>query len=479
MFVATSCGGGDTGPLNQTPSTIAIASGNGQVGLIRATLAAPLAVSVSTNGSPLAGVAVTFAITSGTGTLSATTATSDANGQAKTTLTLSSTVGNVTVTADVPGTSLSVVFLEAAGAATLTQACQSGPATMPALGAVSPGVGGSGICLGGGAAGADYALVAFYGNSDNSASTSINVQSHGGAIGVTVASVVPSKPEGLRRALRYQTNETQSRFDAALREAARRELTPLIPAARLSAGPLAAFAAIPASPTIGTLFTLNANGNAGESCTNPIDVTARVAAVSNTAIVVADTANPAGGFTDAEYGSFATMFDTLISPLDVSNFGQPSDIDKNGRIIIFFTKEVNKLTPAGSAGEVGGFFDERDLFPTTTTTDLQGCPTSNFAEMFYVIVPDPTGKYNNARSKASVQELAPGTLAHEYQHLINAGRRLYVNDADTFEEVWLNEGLSHIAEELLYYRVARLTPRENIGISTVAADMGALSAFNE
>ena len=51
------------------------------------------------------------------------------------------------------------------------------------------------------------------------------------------------------------------------------------------------------------------------------DVVARVAAVSTTAIVVADTANPTGGFTDAEYLSFATVFDTLIGPLDIQNFG--------------------------------------------------------------------------------------------------------------------------------------------------------------
>src|SRR5262249_27377459 len=55
--------------------------------------------------------------------------------------------------------------------------------------------------------------------------------------------------------------------------------------------------------------------------------------------------------------------------------------------------------------------------------------------------------------------------AHEYQHLINAGRRMYVNNANSFEDTWLNEGLSHVAEELLFYRVSGLTSRANIGVT--------------
>jgi hypothetical protein len=219
---------------------------------------------------------------------------------------------------------------------------------------------------------------------------------------------------------------------------------------------------------------LNANGQ--QNCTAPIPINARVAAVSSTAIVVVDTANPTtGAFTDAEYASFATTFDTLVRPIDVQNFGEPPDVDKNGKTIIFFTKEVNKLTPRGSSGFIGGFFYERDLFPTQTTSELQGCATSNFAEMYYALVPDPTAKYSDARSKQLVLDLTPATLVHEFQHLINAGRRLYVNNAEDFEQVWLNEGLSHIAEELLYYHVAKLAPRQNINAAIVSNNP---TAFN-
>jgi hypothetical protein len=80
-------------------------------------------------------------------------------------------------------------------------------------------------------------------------------------------------------------------------------------------------------------------------------------------------------------------------------------------------------------------------------------------------VPDPNGVYSVAHSKGFVDTLTTGTLAHEYQHLINAAQRLYVTNADAFEDTWLNEGLSHIAEELLFYRVTGLAPRQNLDIS--------------
>ena len=79
-------------------------------------------------------------------------------------------------------------------------------------------------------------------------------------------------------------------------------------------------------------------------------------------------------------------------------------------------------------------------------------------------------RISDARSKQDVLDVTPGTLAHEYQHLINAGRRIYVNNADDFEEVWLNEGLSHIAEELLYYQRRAASRRGRTSTSNAFGD---------
>jgi hypothetical protein len=84
--------------------------------------------------------------------------------------------------------------------------------------------------------------------------------------------------------------------------------------------------------------------------------------------------------------------------------------------------------------------------------------------MFYMPVPDPDGTVNgNKWSFGFVDSLTMRTLAHENQHLVNFGRRVYVNDAFVDEEPWLNEGLSDIAVELVFYHATGLSPRQNIG----------------
>nr|MCU0635285.1 hypothetical protein [Gemmatimonadaceae bacterium] len=46
------------------------------------------------------------------------------------------------------------------------------------------------------------------------------------------------------------------------------------------------------------------------------------------------------------------------------------------------------------------------------------------------------------------------------------------------EEVWLDEGLSHTAEELLFYRVAGLTERQNLDIQRILSTTTTRDAFN-
>lgn len=223
--------------------------------------------------------------------------------------------------------------------------------------------------------------------------------------------------------------------------------------------PSASFAVIPSTVAVGDELRLNVSES---SCSDAIIRGFRVAAIGAKSIVLADTLNPPGGFSSADYARFAAKFDTLVYPLDVDNFGAPSDLDGNAKVAVLFTKYVNELTPANSDSFIGGFFHPRDLFPKVGTNGLQGCSTSNEGEMFYMLVPDPTGIVNgNRHSLGFVDTLTVSVLAHEFQHLINAGRRLYVNtDAQDFEDTWLNEGLSHVAEELLYYHESGMQPRQ-------------------
>ena len=180
-------------------------------------------------------------------------------------------------------------------------------------------------------------------------------------------------------------------------------------------------------------------------CTNFTTITAKVQYVNDKVIIYNDNASPSGGFTSSDYQQIGDEFSSLIYPTDVSYFGTPLDLDNNSRIIILYTPQVNKLTPSGSSGFVGGFFWAGDLFPTTGTG---GCAQSNLAELFYVLAPDPTGTINNnVRSTNSVRQGTRGTIAHEFQHMINASERIRSPINQPLEDVWLDEALAHFAED--------------------------------
>ena len=94
-----------------TPQTLEIVSGDNQQGVINTALANPFVVKVKDgSGSALAGVTVTFAVTAGGGVLSTESATTDADGIAKTTLTLGSDDGTNTVSVSVSGIQGAITF---------------------------------------------------------------------------------------------------------------------------------------------------------------------------------------------------------------------------------------------------------------------------------------------------------------------------------------------------------------------------------
>ena len=96
---------------NRTPTTLVKISGDSQQGTPETALAQPFVVEVQdANNVAFTGVPVAFAITAGGGTLSATNTTTDANGQAASTLTLGNSAGTNTVQVSVQGISQTATF---------------------------------------------------------------------------------------------------------------------------------------------------------------------------------------------------------------------------------------------------------------------------------------------------------------------------------------------------------------------------------
>jgi hypothetical protein len=205
-----------------------------------------------------------------------------------------------------------------------------------------------------------------------------------------------------------------------------------------------------AVPAVGDVLNLDVpDGASKDLCANYFQTQAVVASVSRRAILAVDTLDgpPTLLFPQTVLDSITQEFDNNTFVTDSSYFGNPTDIDGNGRVILLFTGRVNKLTAAGSTGGfVGGFFFAGDYFPKTGTAG-QSCAESNNAEIMYLLSPDPTGKYGNVRSASSVRQGTRGTIPHELEHMINAGNRFFNPNATAFEDNWLDESLAHIAEE--------------------------------
>lgn len=250
------------------------------------------------------------------------------------------------------------------------------------------------------------------------------------AAGAALASPVPATP-GQRFAAPADPAEA---FHRKLRErerdlSRRLKSPPAYPVERMVVEP----------PAVGTRRTFQVIRNIETLETGAVEM--RLAYVGTNSLVYQDASPPAGvGFTDTELGAFAPLFDNALHGLAVNTFGPETDIDGNGRVIVLITQAINRLTPASACGRfIAGLFYGLDLFP--------GERGSNGGEVFYAVAPDSASAAGCVRRKSDVRALLPATFIHEFQHMISFGQHVTLRGGEQ-EDIWLNEGLSHIAEEV-------------------------------
>jgi hypothetical protein len=193
-----------------------------------------------------------------------------------------------------------------------------------------------------------------------------------------------------------------------------------------------------AAPALGTVRAFKVvSALDGSSFAN---VGARLRYVGQHLLLYVDTIGT--GFNDAQYAQLGSLFDKDLYGVAVGAFGSESDIDRDGRINVLFTPVVNSLVKSVDCrgnGYVTGFFYGTDLLIQNTG--------SNKAEVFYSFIPDSAGIYSCPHTADVVMRTLPGTFIHEMQHMISFNQHVLARGGDV-EETWLNEGLSHIAEEL-------------------------------
>ena len=240
-----------------------------------------------------------------------------------------------------------------------------------------------------------------------------------------------------------QSQPLDRRFDLGLRELEASLVADSRSANALHAAPellLSRQAVAAAPPPIGSRRTFQVLSRFDGSAFKR--VTGRVRYVGAHILMYVDVDQPPGALTDTDIRTFGDLFDRTLYDLDVRAFGSESDIDGNGRIIFLLTPVVNALTAASDCSALGfitGFHYGLDLLPSQAN--------SNRGEIFYALVPDIGGTRSCEHTLADVERLVPATFVHEFQHMISFGQHVIARGA-SFETLWLNEGLSHIAEEL-------------------------------
>ncbi|GGB70974.1 hypothetical protein [Deinococcus soli (ex Cha et al. 2016)] len=132
----------------------------------------------------------------------------------------------------------------------------------------------------------------------------------------------------------------------------------------------------------------------------------------------------------------ARTFDERLLPREQRLFGQVSDVDADGRVLLLFTPRLN------AAQVAVGFFNPADLLARSADN-----PHSNEAELLYLGAPD-AADFNFTPASLTA------TACHEAQHLIHFAHKTLPRLADAeppIEDLAVSEGFAHLAEDLCGY----------------------------
>ena len=182
-------------------------------------------------------------------------------------------------------------------------------------------------------------------------------------------------------------------------------------------------------------------------------VTANLKFDGDHTLLYVDAETPQSCLSDAEAAALGLAYDASIYDVDRSSFGSESDINGDGKVAILMSPVINRMTPEGEAagpnGYIAGFFLASDLLP-----GLVDSRVTNAREIFYSMVPDPGSppEFGNVFPKEKTLDVIKSVLAHEFLHMILFNYRVLIYgegySGDYMEDLWINEGLAHIAEDL-------------------------------
>lgn len=218
------------------------------------------------------------------------------------------------------------------------------------------------------------------------------------------------------------------------------------------------------TPDVGSQRTFKVLGSFGGTSTTTT-VTATLRYKTSHFLAYVDARN-ASSLSDSDLATLLEKYDSIIEK-EQALFGREADVDGDGHFNILFTQAVNELG-GSSGGIITGFFYAVDEFSAGVY------PQSNQTEIFYTFVPDPEGEFGTAISKSfALSNILPSVLPHEYQHMINFNQHYFVRGGAA-ESSFLNEGLSHLAEDI--YSINDVDYMEETGVENPARVSGYLAS---
>lgn len=308
---------------------------------------------------------------------------------------------------------------------------------------------------------AEYLLVPT--NTSASASLSLNIAVSGNVAGTAGYAGAVISTQNDARIVRRRAMQA----DFLARKGGTDTGTPLNPTTGVPAGQ---------QPAVGDIWRLNSS--LASQCDAGHSASGVVSWVGTNIIVVTDQENPAVSMdsqatTDRQ--NALTAIDSTIYPTIVGKFGQPSDRDNNGKVVLFITQGLNQLDAPSTANISAGLYLPRDLL------SRQECATGNVGEIIYILAPDPSGTIkSNVRSNSYVSGNMTSVFARELAHMVIDSHRIASNSP--FEESWLDEALGGMALEQSFYATAPgLAPFTNITVGNLTTGPNAsrrVAAFN-
>ena len=131
-----------------------------------------------------------------------------------------------------------------------------------------------------------------------------------------------------------------------------------------------------------------------------------------------------------DWDEIGSQFDTKIKPEATARYGQATDIDSNGKVVILYYNFQNSVL---------GYFWNGNYFQTSQVAN------SNEMDIVYV----------NSVLQDDSLDLSIETVAHEYVHMIEFSERFVepsLNGASTkpFLDTWVSEGAAELGADVLY-----------------------------